>query len=206
MSAKTTIGELIEQEVRRQGWTITAFADAIFCGRNNVYDIFKRSKMDIIQLAQISKVLNHNFFEDIVVNPNLIDLNDPETEKEIYNRKALSQFWDVVPNVLNKIGMETCIVKQTYTYDPDVILPDLGLSDYGVFFTIGEWLADRFNNRYREVLVYESRYSPAGSRVDLWYNKLHKTYSIDIKIDYKSENEWEELLSYVKEELVQYCR
>lgn len=57
----TTIGKLIEQEVRRQGRSITAFADEICCTRTNVYDIFGRNKMDVAQLELISKVLGHNF-------------------------------------------------------------------------------------------------------------------------------------------------
>ena len=58
MTNKRTIGELIENEVRKQQIPITEFAKMICCQRNNVYDIFKRSKMDIAQLKQISKVLN----------------------------------------------------------------------------------------------------------------------------------------------------
>ena len=60
-----TIGKLIEEEVRKQGWSITAFADEICCTRTNVYDIFGRSKMDVAQLELISKVLGHNFFKDL---------------------------------------------------------------------------------------------------------------------------------------------
>lgn len=48
-----TIGKLIEEEVRKQGWSITAFADEICCTRTNVYDIFGRSKMDVyLNLSQ----------------------------------------------------------------------------------------------------------------------------------------------------------
>lgn len=39
---KKTIGRLIEEEVRRQGKNITAFADEICCTRSNVYNIFDR--------------------------------------------------------------------------------------------------------------------------------------------------------------------
>ena len=44
---KTTIGKLIESEVRKQQIPITEFAKLICCQRNNVYDIFKRSKPQI---------------------------------------------------------------------------------------------------------------------------------------------------------------
>lgn len=49
-SEKLTIGKLIEKEVRKQQIPITEFARLICCQRNNVYDIFKRSKIDIVQL------------------------------------------------------------------------------------------------------------------------------------------------------------
>lgn len=40
MTNKRTIGELIENEVRKQQIPITGFAKMICCQRNNVYDIF----------------------------------------------------------------------------------------------------------------------------------------------------------------------
>lgn len=60
---KETIGKLIEKEVRKKQISITSFADKICCKRNNVYDIFKRSKIDIVQLKKISQVLEHNFLK-----------------------------------------------------------------------------------------------------------------------------------------------
>lgn len=40
-----TIGDLINEEVRRQGMPVTKFAKEINCQRNNVYDIFNRSNI-----------------------------------------------------------------------------------------------------------------------------------------------------------------
>ena len=65
MANKKTIGELIEREVRKQQIPITQFEEMICCQRNNVYDIFRRSKLDIILLKRISEVLKHNFFKDL---------------------------------------------------------------------------------------------------------------------------------------------
>jgi methionyl-tRNA formyltransferase len=48
---KETIGKLIEKEVRKKQISITSFADKICCKRNNVYDIFKRSKKMIVCIA-----------------------------------------------------------------------------------------------------------------------------------------------------------
>ena len=73
MANKKTIGELIEQEVRRQQIPITDFAKKICCQRNNVYDIFKRCKMDIAQLKKISEVLSRNFFKELANDIDLIN-------------------------------------------------------------------------------------------------------------------------------------
>lgn len=72
-SEKLTIGKLIEKEVRKQQIPITEFARLICCQRNNVYDIFKRSKIDIVQLKQISKVLRRNFFKELADDLELIN-------------------------------------------------------------------------------------------------------------------------------------
>ena len=79
---KTTIGKLIESEVRKQQIPITEFAKLICCQRNNVYDIFKRSKIDIVQLKQISKVLKRNFFKELADDIELIS-EDDISEKEV---------------------------------------------------------------------------------------------------------------------------
>ena len=77
------IGELIADEVYRQKWNIDEFAGKICCTRQNVYHLFKRNSIDVVQLQLISKVLNHNFFLDLANNPELAGANDPEVEKEM---------------------------------------------------------------------------------------------------------------------------
>ena len=77
-----TIGNRIENEVRKQEWNITEFADAICCKRNNVYDIFKRNNLDIKLLARISKVLKHNYFKDLAEEPELAEFTVEESEKD----------------------------------------------------------------------------------------------------------------------------
>ena len=59
------IGHRIQEEIKNQGRTITWFAQHICCTRENVYDIFKRTNIDTELLSRISKVLNHNFFQDL---------------------------------------------------------------------------------------------------------------------------------------------
>ena len=56
------IGRLIEQELSRQGRTVTWFADMLHCDRTNVYKIFKKQSIDTALLEKISAILQHNFF------------------------------------------------------------------------------------------------------------------------------------------------
>jgi len=98
MTNKKNIGELIETEVRKQQIPITEFAKMICCQRNNVYDIFKRSKMDIAQLKQISKVLNRNFFKELAEDVELIsDSKDSEEERNRMRNQILLEILTSLP-------------------------------------------------------------------------------------------------------------
>lgn len=57
------IGELIREELQRQGRSTTWFAKQLYCDRTNVYDIFKRKSLDT-ELLRISIILKHNFFQE----------------------------------------------------------------------------------------------------------------------------------------------
>lgn len=206
METKQTIGELIEKEVRKQGRSITQFADDICCQRSNVYDIFKRSKMDVTQLALISKVLNHNFFKDLADDPGLINLSDPETEKELINRKAVSMFMTVMPEILKKLGMDPMIIFSKFDED-DVPLPDLGLSQYPIFFTIGEPLIEKWGKQNLGGILEVREYkTESGFIVDFWHRNDNNFNSIDIPLIYRSENEWMEIMSFVKENFLPYLK
>lgn len=56
------IGKLIEEELRRQGRSVSWFAEKLYCDRTNVYSIFKRKSLDTDLLLRISQILNYNFF------------------------------------------------------------------------------------------------------------------------------------------------
>ncbi|MCL2303376.1 MAG: hypothetical protein FWC37_09010 [Lentimicrobiaceae bacterium] len=47
--------------------SITQFAELLHCDRANVYNIFRRKRIDIGLLLEISKILNHNFIEEMCV-------------------------------------------------------------------------------------------------------------------------------------------
>ena len=59
------IGERIKEIFDKKNMNITQFAELLHCDRANVYNIFRRKKIDIDLLLEISKILNHNFVEEI---------------------------------------------------------------------------------------------------------------------------------------------
>lgn len=192
-----TIGQLIEEEVRRQGRSITAFADEICCTRTNVYDIFNRSKMDVAQLELISRVLKHNFFKDLADNPALADASNPEVEKDLQNRRAVAQFFDAMPKVFRNIGIETSIVMPILRNEQNDPLPDYGLADYSIFFTVGERLYDRFSKESLGCFDVQTEMTHNGQLIDIWHNVLFHTWFVDIKLDYKTEEEWGNIIVYL---------
>ncbi|MCM1005169.1 MAG: XRE family transcriptional regulator [Prevotella sp.] len=58
------IGNLIENEVRRQQMPVIDFARKINTDRRNVYDIFSRTSIDTNLLLKICTVLNRDFFRE----------------------------------------------------------------------------------------------------------------------------------------------
>ncbi len=62
---KNSIGQLIEEEVKRQGLTPDQFGGLINTSRTNVYHIFKRTNIDMELLMRISQVLHRNFFLEL---------------------------------------------------------------------------------------------------------------------------------------------
>ena len=60
-----SIGQIIEEELRLQERSISWFARQLNCNRQNVYNIFSRSNIDITLLQKISVVLRRNFFTEI---------------------------------------------------------------------------------------------------------------------------------------------
>lgn len=59
------LGRLIRQELKRQKRSVTWLADSINCDRTNCYLIFDKQYIDIDLLKRISKVLKHNFFNEL---------------------------------------------------------------------------------------------------------------------------------------------
>lgn len=60
------IGQQIEEELRHQERSVSWFARKLYCNRQNVYDIFRRTNIDAELLLRISLVLGRNFFDEYV--------------------------------------------------------------------------------------------------------------------------------------------
>lgn len=59
------IGQLIRQELRRQGRSVTWFAGQLCYTRTHIYKIFERDSIDTQLLRRVSHILNRNFFNDL---------------------------------------------------------------------------------------------------------------------------------------------
>ena len=198
MTDNKTIGELIELEVRRQGISITGFAEMICCQRNNVYDIFKRDNIDIKLLKNISTLLNRNFFRELAEAPELITDKEETTDEE-KNRKAVSQFLEVVPDVLHKLGKSPAIVfcKMSEDEQANRKLPDFGLPDYFITFTIGETLKERVGGN--PVLPITPVSNNSGKKVEVCQNVVYDSVCVNIALDFKTEEEWSDILNFAFE-------
>lgn len=198
MTDNKTIGELIELEVRRQGISITGFAEMICCQRNNVYDIFKRDNIDIKLLKNISTLLKRNFFRELAEAPELIT-DKKETAEEEKNRKAVSQFLEVVPDVLHKLGKSSAIVfcKMSEDEEANRKLPDFGLPGYFITFTIGETLKERVGEN--PVLPITPVSNNSDNKVEVCQNMVYDSVCVNIALDFKTEEEWSDILNFAFE-------
>ena len=198
MKERKLLGRLIEDEVRRQQIKIAKFADMICCQRNNVYKIFERSSLHVDQLALISKVLNRNFFEELARDPSLIDINSEDAIREMENRRAVSQFIEVVPKVLSKMGRHPIIAFGTPLGMEDVDeLPDFMLSQYGICFSKNNFMALKPQFNTNPLFDFKEFENNDGIKVYSMINTLAGKRVIDVKLDYKTEDEWEKTLRFI---------
>lgn len=192
-----TIGDLINEEVRRKGMPVTKFAKEINCQRNNVYDIFNRSNMDIDLLKRISKVLGVNFFQKIADDLDLVCEEADNVNPQ--EQKAVSQFLDVVPKLLEKMGKNAAIFMGNpcpLDIDSDC-LPDFSLPDYSISFTFGKTLEERM--RANSYLSFEVVRKNAGCEVETCFNKCTSLQTVNIQLTYKTEEQWAEILEFAFE-------
>lgn len=200
MNKMKKIGDLIQNEVRRQQISVTDFAKMINCQRNNVYNIFERSTIYVDQLALISRKLKHNFFVDIVNDPTLIDIDSEEAIQEMENRRARSQFIEVVPEVLKQLNKQPIIsFGQPLELGDIDDLPDFMLTDYFIAFTVGSFMAEKPQYKSSPFFEFQLFESNDGIKVYLMTNTFTGSRLIDVKIDYKTEEEWKKTLAFIFE-------
>lgn len=56
------IGQLIKEQVEKQGKTVVWFANELSCSRTNIYKIYEKSSIDTSLLLRISSILEYDFF------------------------------------------------------------------------------------------------------------------------------------------------
>lgn len=204
MAQKKFIGQLIEEEVRRQ-MSVTEFADKIMCGRKNVYKIFEKSSIHLDQLARIAKVLNRNFFAELAAEPSLIDIDSEEAIQEMENRRAISQFIEVVPKVLSKMGRQPVIAFGIPLGMEDVDeLPDFMLTEYGICFSKNNYMALKPQYIANPLFEFKAYDNSDGIKVYLMTNTMFGSQMIDVKLDYKTEEEWEKTLIFIFETFIDH--
>ncbi|MDR2824311.1 MAG: helix-turn-helix transcriptional regulator [Prevotellaceae bacterium] len=59
------IGNHIAEVAKMRGMSVAALARAVPCTRQNIYDIFNRSSLDIEKLYRFSQILEHDFIAEL---------------------------------------------------------------------------------------------------------------------------------------------
>lgn len=191
------IGQLIEEEVRKQNLIIEKFADDIHTTRANVYDIFKRKDINLGLLMMISKVLGRNFIKEIDLNPDILDPDDPEIIRQLEEDKAVIQLLDVFPKAMRNLGIEDVIVLTGSAFaeeDIQTFLPDFGLSEHAIFFY------KHPKEDLNKFLTYELITDGKGNSFRLSSNNEAGTYYAEVLIEYKTLREWEDYLRFIFQE------
>ena len=59
----SAIGKLICNKLKEQGRTTAWLAKKMCCDQSNIYKIYKKTNIDLLQLMQISIILEFDFFD-----------------------------------------------------------------------------------------------------------------------------------------------
>lgn len=194
MDNKIIIGELIRKEVYKQGLTIKGFAEKIPCQRKNVYDIFKKDSLHTERLERISKILKHNFFQDLADS---IDINEGYNPEDNPHHNNITRFLDSVADALKELGRDSTILFPDNSDFEEFDVPDYILPEYMITFTVGFCMKERFGDS--NLLTIETLEDENGLEIELMTNQMTKTTSINIKIDEKTEKEWFDVIKFAFE-------
>lgn len=129
----------------------------------------------------------------------LSGVEDEKALKEIAERMAVSQFVEVVPKVLAKLGVEPSIFfGRPLDIPKEIPIPEYFLSPFNITFSVGDLLFDKVNcNLAQTATVNRITDEKSGLKVDLWKFIIPCPNLINIKLDYKTEEEWEYTLRFV---------
>ena len=199
------LGDLINSELRKSGLSVQEFADKIPTTRGNVYKILHKGNIDVELLGRISKVLNHNFFADVARNLDLVNYED-DTSEEREKERAITQFLEVVPKVMNELRREAIIQFIAPSLPgSDIPQPDYFMSPYAITFTYGESYKNKLRGllaEYPQILTTVS--DDNGHCVEIINTYINDTQFCNIVIDYKTKDEWRECMGFALSVINQY--
>jgi hypothetical protein len=95
---------------------------------------------------------------------------------------------------LKEIGKSNAIILGDLPDDPECPVPDFMLPDYIISFTIGNTFKERFGRN--SLLLIETVTNEKGIEVEVLTNMLNQTKSLNIKLDYKTEEEWRDTMTF----------
>ena len=64
MPKEINIGERIKEVFDKRDMSISQFAELLHCDYANIHNLFRRKKIDVKLLLDISKILNHDFIKE----------------------------------------------------------------------------------------------------------------------------------------------
>lgn len=67
-TAMLSIGQIIKEELDKQGLSAGWLAKELGCNRSSIYRCLSRNSIDTALLAEISRVLGRDFFKDLSDN------------------------------------------------------------------------------------------------------------------------------------------
>lgn len=208
---KKIIGQRIKEVVISKKITHKEFAELLSVSDNYVFKIYNKSSLDTKFLEIISKALNHNFFEDIING--IVEMENPEVMKDFYNRRAVSQFHEIVPEVLEELGREPIIsFGRPSGLEKGIKIPDFTLTDYFITFTIGETFMERSPEHCKKSFIGYDVKNKDNIEIEVLHNEwvkqnmpLSNPVQINIKLDYKTKEEWLKTLKFAFE-IYDYCK
>lgn len=188
-----TIGARIQSIVQKRGLSVTEFANQINCVRQNVHNIFKRNNIDIDLLRRISEVLGHNFFSDLANDPGLSVRTDDDIDSI-----AIAQFHKSIDMVMKDLGIDGCICYgRGELVTDDIPLPDFTLVPYFITFTVGETFQQRTKGLLDNIMTFNLITDEEGKMTIIeCINGYTGLQFLDIKLDYKTEQEWTDYVSF----------